>query len=177
MKRYTITLGASTTVGGKVISASGHGSINGFKIALEEDVIFCPACKSQGKIVCTGPRITETWNGANVALENDLCLCGCPSPPKLVPNQSVRYQIIEESETDKPQTAVTSTAGGPQADEVGMFDDRYILIDEETGEPLINAEYALMRQSGVIEFGTTDLQGHTHLLAAMAEAELIQIYS
>lgn len=29
MKRYTITPGATTTAGGKVISASSHGSING----------------------------------------------------------------------------------------------------------------------------------------------------
>lgn len=177
MKRHTITLGASTTAGGKVISASSHGSINGVKIALEEDVIFCPACKSQGKIVCTGPRIPETWNGKNVALENDLCLCGCPSPPKLVPNQSVRYQVIGESETDKPQVAVTSVAGESPANAEGLFDDRYVLIDDETGEPLVKAEYALMRESGAVEFGTTDSQGHTHLLAAVAQAESIQIYS
>ncbi len=57
MKRHTITLGASTTAGGKVISASSHGSINGVPIALEDDVIFCPAYKSEGRIVSTGPRI------------------------------------------------------------------------------------------------------------------------
>jgi uncharacterized Zn-binding protein involved in type VI secretion len=119
MKRHTLTLGASTTAGGKVISASSHGSINGVMIALEEDMIFCPACKSQGKIVCTGPRIPETWNGKNVALENDLCLCGCPSPPKLVPNQSVRYQVIGESETDMPQVDAASTAGGAPANAGG----------------------------------------------------------
>ena len=32
MKRYTITLGATTTAGGKVISASSNGSINGSPI-------------------------------------------------------------------------------------------------------------------------------------------------
>ena len=63
MKRYTITLGASTTAGGKVISASGGGSINGVQIAVEGDPIFCPACKSQGKILCVEPRIPESWNG------------------------------------------------------------------------------------------------------------------
>lgn len=45
-----------------------------------------------------------------------------------------------------------------------MFDDRYALIDEETGDPLANTEYALRRESGELEFGTTDSQGHTHLL-------------
>ena len=36
MRRYHITLGASTTAGGKVTSASSHGSINGVRIALED---------------------------------------------------------------------------------------------------------------------------------------------
>jgi uncharacterized Zn-binding protein involved in type VI secretion len=59
MKRYTITLGAATSAGGKVIDASSNGCINGAAIALEGDTIFCPACKSTGKIVCIEPRIPE----------------------------------------------------------------------------------------------------------------------
>lgn len=57
MGRYTITLGASTTVDGKVISASSSGSISGLKIALEGDAVRCPACRSTGKIRCVGPRV------------------------------------------------------------------------------------------------------------------------
>jgi uncharacterized Zn-binding protein involved in type VI secretion len=176
MKRHTITLGASTTAGGKVISASSNGSINGVPIALEDDVIFCPACNSEGRIVSAGPRIPEMWNDKNVALENDLCVCDCSVPPRLVPNQSLRYQVIGESEAATSQTAVTSEDGGPPAGATTLFDDRYVLIDDETGEPLIRTEYALMRESGEVEFGTTDSQGHTHLFAAAAQAESIQIY-
>lgn len=177
MKRHTITLGASTTAGGKVVSASSHGSIKGVIIALEGDLIFCPACKSEGKIVCVGPRIPDTWNGKNVALENDLCVCGCPSPPRLVPNQSVRYQVIGKTEADTSQATMASTAVETAISEVTMFDDRYVLIDEETGDPLPKTEYALRRESGKVEFGTTDSQGHTHLLRAAVQAESIQIYS
>lgn len=43
-----------TRAGGKVIVASGRGSINGAAIALEGDAIYCPACKSNGKILCIG---------------------------------------------------------------------------------------------------------------------------
>lgn len=170
MKRHTITSGASTSTGGRVIAASSNGSINGVTIALEEDVIFCPACKSEGKIKCIGPRIPETWNGKNVALENDLCFCSCPNPPHLVPNQSVRYQTISD-------TAARSTqAAGMAAGTDTMFDDRYILIDEDSGEPFPNTEYALKRQSGKIEFGTTNADGHTHIIATLAAAESIDIF-
>ncbi len=177
MKRYTITLGASTTAGGKVISASSHGSINGVKISLEEDVIFCPACKTEGKIVCIGPRIPEMWKGKNVALENDLCVCGCPNPPRLVPNQSLRCQVVGETEGDTSEAGTTSSSAETSANSVTMYDERYVLIDDESGEPLAKTEYALRRESGKVEFGTTDAQGHTHLLAAVAQAESIQIYS
>ncbi|WP_229257365.1 PAAR domain-containing protein [Duganella callida] len=176
MKRHTITLGASTACGGKVISASSHGSINGVAIALEGDVIFCPSCNSEGKIQCVGPRIPETWNGKNVALENDLCVCGCPSPPRLVPNQSIRCQVIGETDADMSQataSAAAETANGT----IMMFDDRYVLIDEETGDPLPKTEYALRRENGEVEFGTTDSQGHAHLLTAAAQAESIQLYA
>lgn len=170
MKRHTITLGALTSAGGKVISASSNGSINGVTIALEGDVIFCPACKSEGTIKCIGARIPETWNGKNVALESDLCLCSCPSPPHLVPSQSVRYQTISDTAADSAPAAGT-TAGTDM-----MFDDRYVLIDEDTGESLRNTEYALKRPSGKIEFGTTNADGQTHIIATAATAESIDIF-
>lgn len=177
MKRHTITLGASTTAGGKVISASSHGSIHGVIIALEGDLIFCPACKSQGTIQCIAPRIPELWNDKNVALENDLCICGCLSPPRLLPSQSVRYQIIGEAAVEARQAAERSIAAEAWADAGAMFDDRYILIDEESGEPFANTEYALQRRDGQVEFGITDAQGHTHLLTAAVQAETIHIYA
>lgn len=170
MKRHTITLGASTSAGGKVISASSNGSINGVRIALEGDAIFCPACKSQGKIMCTDPRIPEACHGKKVALENDLCLCGCANPPRLVPNQSIKYQTIDDAVSATPQATATATNNETK------FDDKYVLIDEDTNEPLANTEYAIRRTSGQVEFGTTDEKGHTHLLTATARTESIEIY-
>ncbi|OFJ48516.1 hypothetical protein BA896_005840 [Janthinobacterium lividum] len=58
-----------------------------------------------------------------------------------------------------------------------VFDDKYALIDEDTGDPLVNTEYAIKRANGRVEFGTTDEKGHTHLMAAVVHAESIEIYS
>lgn len=92
MKRYTLTLGAATSAGGKVIAASSHGSIDGVSIALEGDAIYCPACKTTGKIVCIGARVPEHWNGKQVGLSGDLCDCDCRPPPRLYACQTLRYQ-------------------------------------------------------------------------------------
>ncbi|USX15258.1 PAAR domain-containing protein [Oxalobacteraceae bacterium OTU3CAMAD1] len=176
MKRYTITLGATTTAGGKVISASSNGSINGSPIALENDLVFCPVCKSQGKIRCMEPRIPELWNGKKVALEDDLCLCGCPALPRLVPNQSLRCQQLSapgkgDTSTSSQQDPVT------RKNDDKFFDDRFVLFDEDTDRPMPNTEYAIRRANGQLEFGVTDAEGRTHLLTTTMEAETVDIYS
>jgi len=51
------------------------------------------------------------------------------------------------------------------------------LQDADTGEPIPFAEYAIRRESGEIEYGTTDADGRTHLLSATAKAEVIEIYA
>ena len=139
MKRHTITLGASTTAGGKVISASSTCSINGVEVALEGDSVFCPACKATGVITCVDPRIPETWNGKKIALEHDLCRCKCQKLPRLLPNQWLKYQNLSgasESNTSSDGLANTTTDGNAQS----MFDDKFVLLDEATGQPLCGAQ-------------------------------------
>lgn len=92
MKRYHITEGDRTSAGGKVIAATGAITIDGVRVALEGDPLYCPACNCAGRIQCVGPRIAETWNRKPVALSGDLCVCGCPTPPKLLAAQTHRFQ-------------------------------------------------------------------------------------
>lgn len=97
MKRHHITLGARTTADGIVTSASSAVSIDGARIALEGDEVSCHACGGTGVIRCTGPRTPEHHDGRPVALENDLCLCNCATPPRLVPIQGLRYQTVDDT--------------------------------------------------------------------------------
>ncbi|HEU4846195.1 MAG TPA: PAAR domain-containing protein [Burkholderiaceae bacterium] len=174
MRRYTITLGAPTTAGGKVISASSDGSIGGMPIALEGDLVTCPVCKTAGKILCVGPRIPETWNGKNVALENDLCICRCVSAPKLLPSQNLRCQVIKDSGRALSHALDAQVARGAPTH---VFSDRFVLVDAHDGTPLAQREYAVVRANGKLEFGTSDAHGHTHLLSATAQAECVEIYA
>lgn len=174
MRRYTITLGATTTAGGKVISASSDGSIDGMPIALEGDLVTCPVCRTAGKILCVGPRIPETWNGKNVALENDLCICRCQAAPKLLPNQNLRCQVIKDAGRALSHPVDAAVARGAPTH---VFTDRFVLLDEHDGTPLARREYAVVRASGKLEFGTSDVHGHTHLLSTTAQAECVEIYA
>ena len=174
MRRYTITLGALTTAGGKVISASGDGKIDGSPIALEGDLVTCPQCKTAGKILCVGPRIPETWGGKDVALENDLCICRCAIHPRLLPSQTLRCQVIKDTgrALSNPGPAPARRAPSGLA-----YCERFVLVGDHDGVPLPSREYVVVRASGKLEFGTTDAAGQTHLLSATAQAECVAIYA
>lgn len=174
MRRYTITLGAPTTSGGKVISASSDVRIDGAPIALEGDLVTCPKCKTAGKIQCVGPRIPESLNGKNVALENDLCICRCGVPPKLMPNQAVRSQVIKDTGRALSNPVADRDMRGSQGQ---AYTEQFRLVDDHDGKPLARREYAVVRASGKLEFGTSDDTGHTHVLSTTAHAEPVEIYA
>lgn len=97
LKRYLITLGATTTAGGTVTSANSFRSVNGVNIAFEGDRVWCSTCNSEGVITLDGPRLTELFNGKQVALQDDLCICRCNPPPRLVATQTLVCQSIDGS--------------------------------------------------------------------------------
>lgn len=160
MKRHTITEGATTTAGGKVTGASSHGSINGARIALENDPVHCPACNSTAYIVCVGPRLKERWNGVRVALENDLCACQCYPHPRLVPNQTVRYQVVSEQIIDADFSEQNEATSGSRAEaavaqQSDLF-DQHFHIKDEAGQPLADFPYTIELSNGRRIEGRTD---------------------
>lgn len=165
MQRYHITLGAGTSAGGKVIAASSHCSINGIAVALEGDTVLCPACRSTGKIHTFGPRIPESWNGKQVALQDDLCVCKCPSPPRLIANQTLKYQSIGGASAPAAAQAVQAAATArtaAQSAELSAQNDQIALrlLDEITQAPLAHKRYRLEFPGKAIE-GVTDASGYT----------------
>lgn len=179
MKRYHITLGAKTTAGGIVITASSSCSINGVAVAIEGDSIVCPACRSKGVIQIFGPRIPESWNGKQMALQDDLCVCACPAPPRLVANQTLKYQSIgggggaEHSESAAANAAsasrVTAQASAltDRAEQVALR-----FVDEFTQAPIASKRYRLELPERAIE-GLTDAEGYTQPIDAADRARLV----
>ena len=56
------------------------------------------------------------------------------------------------------------------------YDEQFQLLDAHTGEPLVNAEYAVVRATGDIEHGMTDAKGYTRRLSMTSSAEEVNIY-
>lgn len=113
MRRYNLVNGAETTAGGTVYTGYIGGTINGLGMVREGDLIVCPACSSQGVVICAGPRLGDIWDGAEAALEGDVCRCKCDPPPKLIANQFMEFQDIDvrkSSATKDDATARSPTA-------------------------------------------------------------------
>jgi uncharacterized Zn-binding protein involved in type VI secretion len=164
-KRYHITLGAPTTAGGKVITASALMSIDGARIALEGDKVSCPACNAEGTIRLDGARLSERYNDRQVALCDDLCACNCNPPPRLINSQTHKHQIIDP---EHAAAAIPMTRPATASD--GAIPLR--LLHPHTREPLSFRPYKLELSGKVLE-GRTDGEGCTQPLSAAERASLL----
>ncbi|MGH8781297.1 PAAR domain-containing protein [Paraburkholderia sp.] len=90
MTRYLILDGDLTTASGIVHAKPTTLELSSRHVAHEGDDVVCPACNSTGKIKCVGPRLPMTGpDGRPAALNDDLCICKCNPPPKLIASQQV----------------------------------------------------------------------------------------
>jgi uncharacterized Zn-binding protein involved in type VI secretion len=174
LKRYHILLGAKTTAGGTIKTATSFMSFNGAKYALEGDLIDCPACGTQGVIKCVPPRLSLSCNGKQYALEHDLCVCKCSPPPQLIANQNHNAQIIGADADGMNNPEVVKQAIAAQVPASAMADEEIPirLIDEITNAPHKNRPYRLEFPSKTIE-GVTDGDGLTKPLSRTDRAALV----
>lgn len=176
MRRFYITLGAPTSADGKVISANNLDTINGTPMALEGDKCWCPACDAEGLIVLDGPRLSETFEGREFALSDDLCVCKCDPPPRLLAAQTFAYQEFDGARhADQAGAAAlaaaklnTSASSAPPSDGIP-----FVLLDPRTQGPYTHRPYRLRLRNGVIE-GRTDGNGATRPLSAAERAAVLE---
>lgn len=164
-----------------MLQASSIIKINGLAVALEGDPIFCPACKTVGKLTCTGPRLRETCMGKQVGLENDLCSCGCATSPRLIASQQLRAQNLKGSPSTVPATAahgvapsVHSSISPSALNEISDSDDeiQYALLDE-AGSPLPQYRYDLFNGNTQTVRNSALEEGHTQSLPAGADVRMV----
>jgi uncharacterized Zn-binding protein involved in type VI secretion len=93
-RRYYIRAGAATTAGGTVRASSVFCIVNGSPLAREGDPVDCPACLTHGIIQCVMPRLSDSFEGKEYALSDDLCICKCNPPPTLVADQTDEWQTL-----------------------------------------------------------------------------------
>lgn len=93
-RRYHIRAGAKTTAGGTVRASATWYTLDGAPLARDGDPVDCPVCGITGAIQCVPPRMPQQLNGREVALSDDLCICNCSPIPKLIAEQTVKFQLF-----------------------------------------------------------------------------------
>jgi uncharacterized Zn-binding protein involved in type VI secretion len=178
--RYVITLGAATTEGGKVSSASRFETIDGAPVAVEGDICWCPTCLSEGVIRPDGPRLPDAIDGRQVALHDDLCICKCRPPPRLVAIQTLLVQSIDGDWFAGRAAAATQEAA--QANAAGLTPPPQeplplVLIDPGTLEPITDLPYRLDLASAQEAHvgGTLDHLGWTEPLMEAERAAHVSV--
>ncbi|MDB5747756.1 MAG: hypothetical protein JWP72_2604 [Massilia sp.] len=169
-KRYLILLGAKSTAGGTVKTAGSFMSCDDVPYALEGDLLDCPGCGKQGIIQCVAPRLDDTCDGKQLALEHDLCLCGCSPPPRLIANQEHEYQLIDDTGgIDEALEAIASRtpSSGSEQDAAPLQ-----LIRDSNEQPFRHRHYILELPGRKIE-GVTDADGYTRPLTSAERDALI----
>lgn len=179
LRRYHIRAGATTTAGGVVRVSSDYRKLNGVPLARDGDPVDCPACGAQGVIKCVTPRLIERFKGKEFALSDDLCICGCNPPPKLIADQQSVCQVIAVASDDSAETSMIGGARDKAAARAGnaakpaashvesatngdMRPLRFVV--RETGKPHANSPYRLALNGGKVVQGTTDSKGDTRPL-------------
>lgn len=112
MKRYFICEGDQTTAGGTVLEGMDGCSIHGKRQAVEGAKIYCPACKREGIAANVPPYRPHRLHGKQALLDNDICLCGCRPPPRLIASQdgaSMSFSADELAAAD-PDSGATVAA-------------------------------------------------------------------
>lgn len=173
--RYFITLGAPTTAGGKVTSSSRFRTIDGMPVAVVGDTCWCPACLAEGVIAPDGPRLDETVDGRLLALHDDLCICKCNPPPRLIAAQHLACQSIDgdwyaQRAAAAAEAAALANAAALEADEADLL--ALVLLDPDTLAPLETGSYRLDLPDGPL-VGQLDDQGRTDPLAAAQRAAAV----
>lgn len=97
MKRRILVKGDKTTAGGVILE--GVAAFNEDEaLAFHGAKIWCPACKSEGTLCNDGPRWPTSFDDKEVGVENDLCICKCNPPPRLIASQDGMFMVFEQHE-------------------------------------------------------------------------------
>jgi type VI secretion system secreted protein VgrG len=109
----------------------------------------CIIIKAKEKIVLQAGQSSITLDGGNITF-------ACPG------NFTVKGgKHLFDSGSSSP------AAGSSLPDSrVKLFDEAFILKNEETGVAIANRPYRIKREDGTFEEGTTDENGRTHLVSS-----------
>ncbi|MEX3705336.1 PAAR domain-containing protein [Paraburkholderia sp. BR14263] len=154
-------MGDKTTAGGVVIQGEESCRNDGKALAYHGAQIYCHACKTTGYICNVPPYRPMLLMGKQVAMENDICICKCDPPPRLIASQNNASMSFDSSEA----AAMLYGASERGSDQRGATEDtgfdRHFRFVDESGHSVSGIRVHLIDTSGQSRAITTDSSGQT----------------
>lgn len=186
MGRIWIVVGDTTTGGGSVVSGSPFTDIDGKPVARIGDSVVC---LRHGPTVIVSGDSSMIVDGQPVARHGDGLACTC----SLVAVQQAHVHIASgggggasaggaAAETVAAAAAAVGKAAAPSAEQTagadtGEFDLDFVVLEQDSGEPLVDWPYRIELASGRDIEGRTDREGKTVKIDSHeAETATLHVY-
>jgi uncharacterized Zn-binding protein involved in type VI secretion len=160
-----IVLGDKTDHGGEVIEASGVTDTHGKRIARVGDKVYCPK-KGHGTTEIVTGDTTMIMDGKAVAYHGCKTSCGAT----LISSQMLATVEFGGGSSERESTSETAaaivgavTTPSPAS---ALFDLRFLLKDDKTGQPIAGMPYRITLDSGEQFSGRTDADGMTQTVGS-----------
>ncbi|WP_175740248.1 PAAR domain-containing protein [Burkholderia ambifaria] len=156
MNRRIAVVGDSLSSGGAIEPYSGpRFLVRGHQAALIGGSAFCAACKSTGTIAKAGGPYRLKFQG-EVALDKDIVLCGCSTPPHIVALLAGEAWCSDGLKGLGEVASNRTITGGVASIKKGAFDERVKATKQATeGLP-----YYIETSDGRVDYGHLDESGH-----------------
>jgi hypothetical protein len=166
MRRRIAVVGDELICGGWVLDyEQKHGfTFHGHKTALIGNEAFCEVCKSTGKIAKSGGPYRLSYDGVReAALDGDIVLCQCPTPPRIVAHLAQESWV--EDRAGESVIAVPPQSARTAESIMHIYDQRFHVTNPRTGQPLRDTPYRIVTDDGEEREGRTDTHGYTECVA------------
>lgn len=160
MMRRIAVVGDTLERGGEILPYSGPVcSWEGHQAARISGEAFCAECETTGVISKTGGPSRLTFEMGEVALDGDIVLCGCVTPPRIKAKLSGESWCTDEAEhyAAIAHQAALLAAGSNDA---SRHDEQFTLRDANW-RALAATYYTIRFPSGSVVHGVTDGLGRT----------------
>lgn len=166
MERRIAVVGDELSSGGHVLPyGKSDFSFLDHQVALVGGEAYCESCKRVGSIAKAGGPYRIVDGSDEVALDQDIVLCGCPTPPRIIAKlagdswtDDIDYGYGGDSSTS---AAAPLVAQSTLADNLPFPHDEQFTLRDAKGTPLANTLYTICLPSGELIHSVTDSHGRT----------------
>ena len=155
MMRLVLCVGDQPETGGYIepMTVGVPSSIRGHAVSFIGGAAFCNACSSVGVIAKAGGPSRRKHVGTEIALEGDILLCKCPTPPRMVAAMQNTSRHDDMAESMGTVTSNRTSNDGVSSVAMSAYDEQ---IEAKQGRLFEGYPYFIETEDGRVVSGRLD---------------------